>query len=77
MYILLQGQLIGIKGEVGSGKTLLLDGILGEIFKTHGTIAIHDIEKGFAYVKQNPWLQRGTIRDNILFGKAYDYNKYT
>ncbi|OAD58395.1 Multidrug resistance-associated protein 7 [Eufriesea mexicana] len=72
-----KGHLIGIKGEVGSGKSLLLDGILGEIFKVHGTIAVHDIEKGFAYVKQTPWLQRGTIRDNILFGKSYDYNKYT
>lgn len=63
-------------GEVGSGKSLLLNGILGEIIKVHGTIAVNDIEKGFAYVKQNPWLQRGTIRDNILFGKSYDYNRY-
>ncbi|XP_076174317.1 ATP-binding cassette sub-family C member 10 isoform X2 [Ptiloglossa arizonensis] len=71
-----KGQLIGIMGKVGSGKSLLLDGILGEITKVRGTIAVNDIEKGFAYVKQSPWLQRGTIRDNILFGKSYDYNKY-
>ncbi|XP_071865552.1 ATP-binding cassette sub-family C member 10 [Bombus fervidus] len=71
-----KGHLIGIIGEVGSGKSLLLDGILGEIIKVRGTIAVNDIENGFAYVKQNPWLQRGTIRDNILFGKSYDYNKY-
>ncbi|XP_043489860.1 ATP-binding cassette sub-family C member 10 [Polistes fuscatus] len=71
-----KGQLIGIMGEVGSGKSLLLDAILAEITKVHGTIALSDINKGFGYVKQNPWLQRGTIRDNILFGKSYDYNKY-
>lgn len=71
-----KGHLIGIMGEVGSGKSLLLNGILGEIIKVRGTIAVNDIEKGFAYVKQNPWLQRGTIRDNILFGKSYDYNRY-
>ncbi|CAK9830297.1 ATP-binding cassette sub-family C member 10 [Anthophora retusa] len=71
-----KGHLIGIMGEIGSGKSLLLDGILGEIVKNRGTVAVKDIEKGFAYVKQNPWLQRGTIRDNILFGKSYDYNKY-
>lgn len=63
-------------GEVGSGKSLLFDGILGEIIKLRGIIAVNDIKKGFAYVKQNPWLQRGTIRENILFGKPYDYNKY-
>lgn len=71
-----KGHLVGIMGEVGSGKSLLLNGILGEIIKVHGTIGVNDIEKGFAYVKQNPWLQRGTIRDNILFGKSYDYNRY-
>ncbi|KZC09882.1 PREDICTED: multidrug resistance-associated protein 7 [Dufourea novaeangliae] len=71
-----KGHLIGIMGEVGSGKSLLLDSILSEIIKVRGTIAVSDVEKGFAYVKQNPWLQRGTIRDNILFGKSYDYNKY-
>lgn len=75
MYFV-QGQLIGIMGKVGSGKSLLLDGILAEITKTNGIIAVNDDHKGFGYVKQNPWLQRGTIRDNILFGKSYDHNKY-
>ncbi|XP_012524038.1 multidrug resistance-associated protein 7 isoform X1 [Monomorium pharaonis] len=71
-----KGQLFGIMGKVGSGKTLLLDGILAEITKTSGIIAVNDDHKGFGYVKQNPWLQRGTIRENILFGKPYDHNKY-
>ncbi|XP_076226546.1 ATP-binding cassette sub-family C member 10 isoform X2 [Nomia melanderi] len=71
-----KGHLIGIMGKVGSGKSLLLDGILSEITKVRGTIAVNEIEKGFAYVTQRPWLQRTTIRDNILFGKSYDYNKY-
>ncbi|EFN60726.1 Multidrug resistance-associated protein 7 [Camponotus floridanus] len=71
-----KGQLIGIMGKVGSGKSLLLDGILAEITKTKGIIAVNDDHRGFGYVKQNPWLQRGTIRDNILFGKSYDHNKY-
>ncbi|KAK6148706.1 hypothetical protein DH2020_016231 [Rehmannia glutinosa] len=29
-----------------------------------------------AYVSQASWIQSGTIRDNILFGKAMDKNKY-
>ncbi|XP_063975408.1 ATP-binding cassette sub-family C member 10 isoform X2 [Diachasmimorpha longicaudata] len=71
-----RGQLIGIMGKVGGGKSLFLDGILAEITKLNGIIAVSNLDKGFAYVRQTPWLQRGTIRENILFGKAYDYNKY-
>ncbi|EZA61102.1 hypothetical protein DMN91_004524 [Ooceraea biroi] len=71
-----KGQLIGVMGMIGSGKSLLLDGILAEITKTSGIIAVNDDHKGFGYVKQSPWLQRGTIRENILFGKPYDHNKY-
>lgn len=25
---------------------------------------------------QEPWIQHGTVRDNILFGRPYDANKY-
>ncbi|CAD6234353.1 GSCOCT00001844001.2-RA-CDS [Cotesia congregata] len=71
-----RGQLIGVMGKIGGGKSLLLDGILAEITKLNGIVAISELDKGFGYVKQNPWLQRGTIRDNILFGKNYEYNKY-
>lgn len=31
---------------------------------------------GFGLVTQQPWLQRGTIRDNIIFGKPFDDTKY-
>ncbi|KOB68493.1 putative abc transporter c family member, partial [Operophtera brumata] len=31
---------------------------------------------GFGYVSQKPWLVRGTIRDNIIFGKHYDEAKF-
>ncbi|XP_051169843.1 ATP-binding cassette sub-family C member 10 [Leptopilina boulardi] len=75
-FIAEKGQLIGIMGRVGCGKSLLLDGILGEITKEEGIVAVNNLEKGFGFVKQIPWIQRGTIRENILFGKPYDHNKY-
>lgn len=29
-----------------------------------------------AYVSQNAWIQSGTVRDNILYGKPMDTKKY-
>ncbi|XP_033229901.1 multidrug resistance-associated protein 7 isoform X2 [Belonocnema kinseyi] len=71
-----KGQLIGVMGRVGSGKSLLLDGILAEITKGEGLVAVSSLDSGFGFVRQNPWIQRGSIRENILFGKPYDHNKY-
>jgi len=31
---------------------------------------------GFAFVAQTPWIQKGTIKDNILFGQNYSVEKY-
>lgn len=31
---------------------------------------------GFGFVTQQPWLQHGTIRDNILFGRPFEDSKY-
>lgn len=29
-----------------------------------------------AYASQNPWLFRGTVKDNILFGASFDHERY-
>lgn len=31
---------------------------------------------GFGYVAQTAWLQRGTIRDNIVWGAPFDETRY-
>jgi len=31
---------------------------------------------GFAFVAQTPWIQKGTIKDNILFGQNFSLEKY-
>jgi ATP-binding cassette subfamily C (CFTR/MRP) protein 10 len=74
-----QGSLIGVCGPVGSGKSLLLMGILGETEKSSsGTIRIvqSTIDDGFAFVPQACWLQRASVRDNILFGRPYCHDFY-
>ncbi|KAI4463602.1 atp-binding cassette sub-family c [Holotrichia oblita] len=67
---------LSIMGTVGSGKSSIFSAILAEVTKTDGEIAVSDLNTGFAVVTQQPWLQRGTIKDNILFGKNYDESKY-
>lgn len=36
----------------------------------------HVARLGFGFVTQQPWLQHGTIKDNILFGRPYEDSKY-
>lgn len=61
------GQLLSIIGPVGSGKTSLLLGLLGEILCTHGEVRKHG---RVAYCAQQPWIVNGTMRHNItMFGE--------
>ena len=67
------GQLVGVTGPVGSGKTSLLMSILEELPVSAGqTSCIGKI----AYVSQIPWVFSGTMRENILFGKTFVEQKY-
>lgn len=68
-----RGQKIAVCGSVGAGKSSLLYAILGEIPKSTGTV---DVFGSIAYVSQTSWIQSGTIRDNILYGKPMDKIKY-
>ena len=67
------GQLVGITGPVGSGKTSLLMSILGELPIFSGKVSC--IGK-MAYVSQTPWVYSGTVRENIVFGMPFVEEKY-
>ncbi|KAK2538418.1 Abcc5 [Columba guinea] len=68
-----KGKLVGICGSVGSGKTSLISAILGQMTLLEGSIAVSGT---FAYVAQQAWILNATLRDNILFGKEYDEERY-
>uniref|UniRef100_F7H8G0 ATP binding cassette subfamily C member 5 n=1 Tax=Callithrix jacchus TaxID=9483 RepID=F7H8G0_CALJA len=68
-----EGKLVGICGSVGSGKTSLISAILGQMTLLEGSVAISGT---FAYVAQQAWILNATLRDNILFGKEYDEERY-
>ncbi|CAG7728120.1 unnamed protein product [Allacma fusca] len=68
-----KGSLVAVVGVVGSGKSSLLAGILGEMEKLVGSV---NTVGSIAYVAQQAWIQNETLRGNILFGRKYDVNKY-
>ena len=85
------GELSIIVGSVGSGKSTLLNSLLGETTLLSGEIfMINDrgdrelcpedpvtgLTDTVAYCPQAPWLIGATIRENILFGRAYDKTRY-
>ncbi|OQU75975.1 hypothetical protein SORBI_3010G066200 [Sorghum bicolor] len=68
-----KGLFIAIVGEVGSGKSSLLNTVIGETHVISGSISSCD---SIAYVPQVPWILSGTLRDNILLGKEFDPRRY-
>ncbi|XP_052305775.1 ABC transporter C family member 3 isoform X7 [Populus trichocarpa] len=72
-FKVLNGMKVAVCGTVGSGKSSLLSSILGELPKISGTLKLCGTK---AYVAQSPWIQSGTIEENILFGKEMDKERY-
>ena len=71
------GELVGIVGEVGCGKSSLLQAILNSLILLNPKECdgIH-INGKIGYAAQIPWIQNDTIRNNILFAKEFDEEKY-
>ncbi|MEW2480363.1 ABC transporter ATP-binding protein [Mycobacterium sp. NPDC051198] len=73
------GQLVGVVGHTGSGKSSLVSLIPRFYDPSMGTVRVdgidlrdyklHELRRQIAYVLQDTVLFRGTIRDNIAFGR--------
>ncbi|EDW28514.1 GL18906 [Drosophila persimilis] len=68
------GTMLGIVGRTGSGKSSLIQAILGELRSESGEIKVNG---SMSYASQEPWLFSGTVRQNILFGQPMDRRRYT
>ncbi|SJL08922.1 related to YOR1-ABC transporter [Armillaria ostoyae] len=65
--------LVAVVGRVGSGKSSLLQGLIGEMRKISGDVSFRG---PVAYCPQTAWIQNATLRDNILFGQPLDEERY-
>ncbi|XP_050524591.1 ATP-binding cassette sub-family C member Sur-like isoform X2 [Daktulosphaira vitifoliae] len=70
-----EGKLTIVTGKVGSGKTSLLQALLGEMNCLFGEV---DFKKGYniAYVSQKTWLLNASVVENIVFGDKYNKSRF-
>ncbi|PPQ67201.1 hypothetical protein CVT24_011272 [Panaeolus cyanescens] len=68
-----RGSFVAIVGTIGSGKSSLLQAIIGEMRRSHGEVVVGG---SVAYVPQSPWIRNDTVRQNILFGQPDDQAKF-
>lgn len=68
-----RGSLTAIVGPVGSGKSSLLQAMIGTMTQSSGRVVRGS---AISYASQTPWIQNATIRDNILFDQPFDEKLY-
>ena len=71
-----KGEFICIIGEVGSGKSSLIQAILNNMIIKSNTNTKIIVNGNISYVGQEAWIQNNTIQNNILFYRPYDPTKY-
>lgn len=68
------GEVLAIVGPVGSGKSTIIDALIGEISVSPTTKLI--TRGKVAYASQVAFILNTSIRDNILFGNEFDLDRY-
>ena len=62
-------------GKVGSGKSMLLKALLGELYCSSGSFYVCN-KNGIAYCDQQTWLINSTIKQNIVCHSSLDEEWY-
>lgn len=68
-----KGELVAVVGAVGSGKSSLLNALLGEMLVTKGSV---ELNGSVAFCDQRPWILNDTVQSNVTFGLPYDESRF-
>ncbi|KAM6222794.1 ATP-binding cassette sub-family C member 12-like [Rhynchocyon petersi] len=71
-FVVRKGKVLGLCGNIGSGKSSLIAALLGQMQLQEGMVAVNGT---LAYVSQQAWIFHGNVRENILFGEKYDHQR--
>ncbi|XP_054004734.1 probable multidrug resistance-associated protein lethal(2)03659 [Hylaeus anthracinus] len=67
------GSFVAVVGQIGSGKSSLLQAILNELPLDKGVL---EISGKISFADQRPWIFASSIRQNILFGQPMNEARY-
>nr|POE51560.1 multidrug resistance-associated protein 1 [Quercus suber] len=65
-----------IIGPAGAGKSTLLRTIMGELELSHGSRSVGQLNLGYGFCAQDPWLPNSSIRDIIIGASELDDEWY-
>ena len=71
-----EGQFICIIGEIGSGKSSLINALLNNMIPLRPEETQIIINGSISYVGQEAWIQNDTVRNNILFHQPFNNERY-
>lgn len=71
-----RGKLVGVVGSVGSGKSTLVQAVLGELYPDLSKECKVSRPIVVAYCSQVPHIAEGTLKENVLFGQPLDEERY-
>ena len=71
-----EGEFVCIIGEVGSGKSSLIQALLNNMIQINKDETSVIVNGSISYVPQEAWIQNDTLRNNILFYLPFEQERY-
>ena len=71
-----EGEFVCIIGEVGSGKSSLVQALLNNMIILNKEETNVVLNGSISYVPQEAWIQNDTVKNNILFYLPFDSERY-